>query len=276
MPELPEVETVCRGMQKTVSNLKITDVRVTLPKLINTAPAQFRQTLIGRTILCTNRRAKVIIIQLSGGYYLLVHLKMSGQLLYQPKTAPVLKHTHIIFSLNNKYQLRFRDQRQFGYIKLADESGKDEFFARMNYGPEPLAKTFTLESFKALLKTRSNSRIKPLLMDPTFISGIGNLYADEILFYAKIYPLRKASSLTDKEIKMIYQGIKQILAFAIKKRGSSVELYVDIEGKRGGFVPYIKAYDREDQRCHRCKTPIKRIKIGSRSAYFCPQCQPGV
>lgn len=274
MPELPEVETIRRGLCKNTLGLKIMDVTILLPKIINTTPTRFRNTVIGKTIIDAKRRAKVIIITLSNDYSLVIHLKISGQLLYLPKTAPIKKHTHVIFNLNNKYQLRFWDQRQFGYVKMFEKLDMVKFINDMKFGPEPLEKAFTLNCFRELLKNRSNGRIKPLLMDQTFISGIGNLYADEILFYARVHPLRKPSSLTDAEINKIYQGIKKILNLAIKKRGSSVELYVDVEGKPGGYVPYIKAYDREGESCLRCRTLIKRIKIGSRSAYFCPVCQP--
>lgn len=273
MPELPEVETIRRGLCKNTLGLKITDVTILLPKIINTTATRFRNAIIGKNILDAQRHAKIIIITLSSDYSLVIHLKISGQLLYLPKTAPIKKHTHIIFNLSNKYQLRFWDQRQFGYVKMFKKPDMVKFINDMEFGPEPLEKSFTLNCFRELLKNRSNGRIKPLLMDQTFISGIGNLYADEILFYAKIHPLRKPASLTDMEINKIYQGIKKILNLAIKKRGSSVELYVDVEGKPGGYVPYIKAYGREGESCLRCRTRIKRIKIGSRSASFCPHCQ---
>ena len=275
MPELPEVETVCRGLRKYALGLKIKDVRVTLPKIINVPAGRFRNNTVGAAIQDVQRRAKTINIQLSNSYWLVVHLKMSGQLLYLPKTEPIKKHTHVIFNLSNGYTLRFWDQRQFGYMRLFDSPGRLRFMEQLNFGPEPLEKSFTSECFRGLLKTRPNSRIKPLLMDQTFISGIGNLYADEILFYAKVHPLARAGALKDIQIKKIYQGIKQILALGVKKRGSSIELYVDVSGKPGGFVPYIKAYGREGEACVRCRMPIKRIKIGARSAYFCPRCQPG-
>ncbi|MDI6732771.1 MAG: bifunctional DNA-formamidopyrimidine glycosylase/DNA-(apurinic or apyrimidinic site) lyase [Planctomycetota bacterium] len=293
MPELPEVETICRGLRKYTLGLKIKDVSVFLPKIINLPVNHFRKTVIGMTITSVTRRAKTIIITLSNGYSLLIHLKISGRLLYLPATTPIEKHTHLIFSAeggsafggdfkHSDYQLRFWDLRRFGYVKLFDEEDKKRFLEKLNLGPEPLEKDFTLNRFRQLLHIRPNSRIKPLLMDQTFISGIGNLYADEILFHSRVHPLRKVSSLTDKEINKIHQGIGRILRLAIEKRGSSVELYVDLEGKPGGFVPYIKAYDREGNPCARClpasdvqagKNPIKRIKIGSRSAYFCPRCQ---
>jgi len=273
MPELPEVETICRGLRKYAIGLKIKDVVVNMPKMTNVTARQLRNATIGAGIKDVQRRAKTINIRFSNGYWLVVHLKMSGQLLYLPKTEPVKKHTHVIFDLSNGYTLRFWDQRQFGYMRLFDGPGRDRFMAELDFGPEPLEKSFTLGRFRELLKTRPNSRIKPLLMDQTFVSGIGNLYADEILFYARIHPLTRAGVLKDIRIRKIYQGIKQILALGVKKRGSSIELYVDAAGRPGGFVPYIKAYGRAGEPCKRCRTPIRRIKIGSRSASFCPKCQ---
>jgi len=273
MPELPEVETIRRGLYKNAIGLKITGVTVLLPKIINTTPERFRNAVIGKTITDVKRRAKVIIIELSDGYSLVIHLKISGQLLYLSETVPIKKHTHIIFDFNNKYQLRFWDLRRFGYVKLLKGTEQVKLIQDMKFGPEPLDGSFTLNCFRGLLKNRQKASIKPLLMDQTFISGIGNLYADEILFYSKVHPLQKPVSLTGAQINKTYQGIKRILKLAIKKRGSSVELYVDVEGRRGGYVPYIKAYGREGEPCLRCRTLIKRIKIGSRSAYFCPNCQ---
>ena len=273
MPELPEVETICRGLRKYALGLKIKDVKVNMPKMTNVPVNQFRKNLIGARIKDVLRRAKTINIQLSNGFWLVIHLKISGQLLYLPKTEPIKKHTHIIFGLSNGYTLRFWDQRQFGYMRLFDSPGRDRFMAELDFGPEPLEKNFTLEMFRGLLKSRPKSRIKPLLLDQTFISGIGNIYADEILFYARIHPLTRPGALKDIQVKKIFQGIKKILALGVKKRGSSIELYVDVAGQPGGFVPYIKAYGRAGESCKRCRTPIKRIKIGSRSASFCPKCQ---
>ncbi|MBI4712138.1 MAG: bifunctional DNA-formamidopyrimidine glycosylase/DNA-(apurinic or apyrimidinic site) lyase [Planctomycetes bacterium] len=325
MPELPEVETVTRGLAKHLIGLKIKDVVVNLPKIVNLKPALFRKAVAGRKVTAVKRRAKVIIISLDTGFYslavpprkagrntanystnpdgfserepgtssrlqshpvrggasngasrhpnyLVVHLKMSGQLLYLKSSEPVRKHTHVTFTLDNGHHLRFWDQRQFGYVRLFGRNGLDNFISEHKFGPEPLD-NFTPEQFKGLLKTRPNNRIKPLLMDQTFIAGIGNLYADEILFYARVHPLRKPASFKTSEVKDIYAGMQKILRKAIKERGSSVELYVDAEGRPGNYVKYIKAYDREDKPCLRCGTKIKRIKIGSRSAYFCPRCQ---
>jgi len=300
MPELPEVETVARGLRKRIVGLKIKGARVTLPKITNLKPEQFSRALIGKTIRSVSRRAKVIIIELACGKqlnplnqctnkYLVVHLKMSGQLMYLCPADPVQKHTHVIISLSNGHHLRFRDQRQFGYIRFYDSKGLDLFMAEHNFGPEPLDAPMlrygaprirrhrggmTLPEFQAIIKSRPNSRIKPLLLDQTVIAGIGNLYADEILFYSRIHPLTRAGRLKPAELKKMYQGMQKILTKAIKERGSSIELYVDAQGKPGNYVKYIKAYGREGKPCLKCRAKITRIKIGSRSAYFCPKCQP--
>ena len=283
MPELPEVETVTRGLRRRLIGLKITDAGVTLPKITNLKLAQFRKVLIGKQITGVHRRAKVIIIALSGDNYLVVHLKMSGQLLYLKLNDPLRKHTHVVIKLSNGRHLRFWDQRQFGYVRFYDHKGLEQFMAEHSFGPEPLD-GMTLPEFQALIKSCSNSRIKPLLLDQTVIAGIGNLYADEILFYARVHPLRRAGKLKPVETKKMYEGMQKILRKAIKERGSSVELYVDADGKPGNYVRYIKAYDREGKPCLRCEAVAKsrlfrggakitRIKIGSRSAYFCPKCQ---
>jgi len=294
MPELPEVETVASGLAKHIVGLKITDVRVNLPKLINLKPALFRKSLLGRRITAVRRRAKVIIIELSRSKrierikrnnlnqinrldqlteYLVIHLKMSGQLMYLRPADSVQKHTHIIITLSNGRHLRFRDQRQFGYVRFYDRAGFESFLAEHSFGPEPLD-GFSLSDFRELLKSRPHSKIKPLLLDQTFIAGIGNLYADEILFYARVHPLKPAGRLKPVEVKDMYVGMQKILRKAIKERGSSVELYVDADGRPGNYVRYIKAYDREGKPCLKCGRKIIRIKIGSRSAYFCPKCQP--
>jgi formamidopyrimidine-DNA glycosylase len=273
MPELPEVETVVRGLNKLAAGKRITGVKVTLPKIINLKPEAFRRGLLNSRILCAKRRAKIIMIHLSNGYSLGIHLKMSGRVVYTKGDSPIEKHTHVIMNLDNGWDLRYWDLRQFGYVRLFPTGKISEGLKLGLFGPEPLEKSFTVNKFIGLLKTRPHTRIKPLLMDQGFIAGIGNLYADEILYYARVHPLRRANSLKSDEIKGIFREIKKILPDAIRKRGSSVELYVGADGKPGEYHKYLKAYSREGAPCSRCRTKIIRIKIGQRSAYFCPKCQ---
>ncbi|MBI4833884.1 MAG: DNA-formamidopyrimidine glycosylase [Planctomycetes bacterium] len=273
MPELPEVETVVRGLNKFARGRRITGVKVSLPKIINLNPALFRKRLLNSRILCTERRAKIIMIHLSNGYSLGVHLKMSGRLVYTKGNSTIEKHTHVIMNLDNGFDLRYWDLRQFGYVRLFPTGKISEGLKLDLLGPEPLEKSFTINKFTELLKTRPHTRIKPLLMDQGFIAGIGNLYADEILYCARVHPLRRVNSLKEPEIKGIFREIKKILPEAIRKRGSSVELYVGADGKPGEYHKYLKAYSREGAPCSRCRAKIIRIKIGQRSAYFCPKCQ---
>lgn len=273
MPELPEVETVVRGLNKFVVGTRITSIQVNLAKVINVSPSQFKKSVLKATITSARRRAKIIIIELSNSYSLGIHLKMAGRLLYLKKNTPIEKHTHVILHLNNGYDLRFWDMRQFGYVRVFPTKDTAKGLKLDEFGPEPLEKSFTLDRFKEMFKARPNTRVKPLLMDQGFIAGIGNLYADEILFYARVHPLRRVKTLKEMEIKKIFTGIKEILADAITKKGSSVELYVDVEGKAGTYANYLKTYSREGEKCFGCKGIVNRIKIGSRSAYFCPKCQ---
>lgn len=215
--------------------------------------------------------------------FLLIHLKMTGQLIYIEAHSrgltplegvrPRIRHTHLIFHFSDQSKLLYNDMRRFGYIKLLTKKELNEYFEKQKFGPEPLDKNFSLQTFKALLRKKRRGKIKQVLMDQTVISGIGNLYAAEICFYSEISPLRNVSALTEKEIKKLYAGIRKILAQAIKHKGSSVDNYVDAYGKEGDYVPLIKVYGREGKKCLRCGAVIKTIKLGGRGTYFCPNCQ---
>lgn len=273
MPELPEVETIVRGLQKTTVNKIITDITINLIKVTNVPAAKFRECTIKARIKSVARRAKIIIIHLSNEYSLGIHLKIAGRLLCLKNETPIEKHTHLILHLGNGYDLRFWDLRQFGYVRIFPTDKLAAGLELDKFGPEPLESSFTLERFNEILGTRPKGRIKPLLMNQEFIAGIGNIYADEILYRSRIHPLRSVNTLKSVEIKRVFENIKEILTKAIKEKGTSVDLYVDLEGRTGNYAKYLKAYGREDEPCGRCSTPLKRIKIGSRSAYFCPRCQ---
>lgn len=242
MPELPEVETIRRQLSrkiigKELNNKKITGLR---------------------------RRAKILIIDFADGSSLVIHLKLTGQLIFNGKP---LRYTRKVFNFNDGSRLVFNDARKFGWWKEVKETEKIE----KEFGPEALEISFN--AFKELLKKRPNAKIKPLLMDQKFIAGIGNIYSDEILFASKVHPLRLVKTLTEKEIKKIYQNIKKILKKAIKCQGSSVEYYLDACGKEGNYVKYHRVYQKEGEKCNRCGTIIKRAKLAGRSAHYCPKCQ---
>lgn len=272
MPELPEVATIVSQLKNFLPGKKIIDIKILNPKLIkNISAEKFVKILKGRVFKNIRRRAKIIIFDF-GEIFVLVHLKLSGRLLYLKPGVPVEKHTHLIFKLSDGYELRFWDLRQFGYFKVFEGSLVD-IAELKEFGPEPLEENFTFEKFKELFKGK-NKKIKPLLMEQNFIAGIGNIYADEILFYAGVHPLRRAAALKEGQLKKMYEGMRKILKKAIEKRGSSIDDYEDATGAEGGYAPFLKVYGREGEKCpHNCGGVITRIKIGSRSAHFCPICQ---
>lgn len=270
MPELPEVETIKRQLNTRIKGKRIKNIRVNLAKIVKCPVKDFKRMVVNSRIEQIKRRAKLLIIKLSNNYDLLIHLKMTGQLIFNGQPN---KHTHLIFYFKDKTQLLYNDLRQFGFVKLIEGKNLEDYLKKESYGPEPLSKEFTLELFKDLLKRRKKLRIKPFLMNQQIIAGIGNLYADEILFYAGVRPTRRAQSLKLDEIRKVFKQIKRVLEIGIKKKGSSAEDYLDADGREGNFVPLIQVYQRTGQPCKKCGAKIERIKIGQRSAHFCPKCQ---
>lgn len=273
MPELPEVETIRRQLAKEIINKKIKE--------------------FGAKVVDIRRRAKLLIIDLDDGSSLVFHLKLTGQLIFRP-AADIAKpgvadrtegqgdrsippkgreamsgmgrYTRKIFIFDDGSKLLFNDARKFGWWKRVKDTQKIE----KEFGPEPIAAEFTLPVFKKLLNKRPRSKIKPLLMDQKFIAGIGNLYSDEILFYARVRPKRRVGEIAEKEMEEIFKGIKMILKKAIEYRGTGGS-YRDIYGRIGNYIKFLAVYHRA--RCPRCRTSIKTIKIGGRSGHYCPKCQ---
>ncbi len=284
MPELPEVETIKRDLGKIILGKKIKEVCVHVPAVIREPSVkEFKKGLEGKTIKNVLRKAKVLIIELSGGKSLVIHLKMTGQLVLRlplstsPERAKRVEglvypgggnKARVSFVFSDGKILDFNDQRLFGELRLLDNWRDFKFIKSL--GPEPFE--ITLERFQEML-SKKRARIKPLLMDQAFISGIGNLYAAESLFRAKINPQRPALSLSDKEKEKLFQEIKKVLSEAIRYGGSSVDDYVRLSGSPGEYASRHKVYAREGKSCLVCKTPIKRISLGGRGTYFCPKCQ---
>jgi formamidopyrimidine-DNA glycosylase len=271
MPELPEVETVARGLCQPLQSRTITGVIVEWPRTIAYPSLErFTEDLVGRCVASVRRRGKYIIVDLDRGH-LLIHLKMSGQLQITPTNQIPDKHTRVLIDLDDGQQLRFRDTRKFGRMYLVDDP--EQVTAPL--GPEPLASDFTLEDFAHLFGRRSG-RIKSLLLNQTFLAGLGNIYADEVLFASKIHPLRKADSLTLDERARLYRAIRQVLSSAVTGRGTTLDDggYTDTEGREGTYQQWIAVYGRRGKPCFRCQTPIERVIIGGRSSHYCPRCQP--
>jgi len=277
MPELPEVETIRSQLEKLIVGKKIKLVEVSLAKMVKLSLAQFKKTVVGSKIKSVKRRAKILIFELSNGWTMLIHLKMSGRLIFRVEGETLkdedIKWNHLIYYFEDGSRLFHNDLRQFGYVKLIETDKLLDFFKKEKLGPEPLKKDFTLYNFLAILKTRPKVRIKQFLLDQKNISGIGNIYADEILFFAGVHPLRRVNKLKSKEIKKVFNGIKKILPEALRLRGSSDNMYLDALGEKGEYVSRLKVYGREGEKCKKCTGIVQRIKIGGRSAHFCPACQ---
>jgi formamidopyrimidine-DNA glycosylase len=271
MPELPEVETTVRGLQK-VLNRTFVDFWTDSKKLIKKPSLErFKKELKNKKIKKVWRRGKNIIFNLSDNYSLLVHQKLTGHLLYGNwKKDKVNTYIHIKFLLDNGKVLALSDLRKFAKIELLKTNSLLKELTSL--GPEPLEKEFTFKKFKQIVKNRK-IKIKQILMDQKLIAGIGNIYSDEILWRAKIHPLRQGAKLQEKELREIYKYIRPVLKQAIKLKGTSISDYRNIKGEEGQFRKLIKVYQKKGQECPRCKTEIKREKIGSRSTHFCPQCQ---
>jgi len=289
MPELPEVQTTVNGLKTKVLNRTFVSVWSDWEKLVKKPKdlEQFKKIIKGRKIKKIWRRAKNIIFDLSGGYSLLVHQKMTGHLLVGewkqkdgkwlpsksgPLNDPYNRFLHLIFFLDNKKMLALSDARKFAKVELweTDELSDSKEFKSL--GPEPLEKSFTFNKFKEALKNKKG-KIKQVIMNPEIIAGIGNIYASEALWQAKIHPEKNVAKLSEKELKLLYQAIIKVLTLAVKLGGESFSDYRKPDGTKGDFDTERKAYKREGQLCKRCKTKIKRIHFGGRSAFFCPYCQ---
>lgn len=269
MPELPEVETTVRALRQPLVGRVICGVQTDWPRHIDKlALPVLQQRLNGRSIEAITRRGKYLIFALSEEETLIIHLRMSGHLSVVSANMPLHKHDHTIFDLDNGQQLRFQDQRKFGKVYLVQNP--DEVLGEL--GPEPLSAAFTV----AVLRERLNGRkraLKPLLLDQTFVAGIGNIYADETLFYAGLHPQRTADSLTDAQIAALHGAMQRALRLGIEREGASIDSYTKPDGTRGDMQNAVNVFRRTGAPCYVCDTPIERIVLGGRSTHFCPHCQ---
>jgi formamidopyrimidine-DNA glycosylase len=265
MPELPEVETLKRELENVITGKEISGVDVRNNKIIRgMSTAAFKKSLVNATVKRILRKAKVLVIELSNDSSLVIHLKMTGQLVY-PGTG---ENARVRFHFSDGTTLDFNDQRLFAELRIMKDWKTFPFIQGL--GPEPFEISPAL--CKKMLAAK-RTKIKPLLMDQTFISGIGNLYAAEALFRARISPSRSSQDLTEAEKFNLFAAIKEVLSDAIKSGGSSVDNYVRLSGKPGGYVRYHSVYDREGKPCLLCNKPVKRIALGGRGTYFCSHCQ---
>jgi formamidopyrimidine-DNA glycosylase len=287
MPELPEVETIKNGLVKLLPGKTVKDVWYDWDKSFPNAPADVARFLVGSQIEKVRRRAKVLIIELSGGWALIIHLKMTGQLVFTGKNQRFgaghpgkelvgelpAKSTRVILDFTDGSKLFFNDQRKFGWMRLmpALEIPEIDFFKKV--GPEPLDASFTVDLFIERLMRRKNSNIKAVILDQTVVAGVGNIYADESLWGSKIHPSTLVSDVPKAKLVALYNSLRDVLNLSIQKGGSTDKNYVDAEGKKGSYLSFANVFRKEGQPCPRCGTPIDKIRVAGRGTHVCPHCQ---
>ncbi len=266
MPELPEVETIKRDLAKRIVGQRIHEVIVKDPMVVRSDTDEFSKNLVGAKIVDVARRGKAIIIKLDNGKFLIIQLVMTGQLVYHNE----LSHDRVIFKFFSGECLIYNDQRRFGRLNVIEDLNQLDFFRTL--GPEPLEPDFDFKLFFQNLKKRKMN-IKTLLLNQNLIAGIGNIYASEILFRAKINPRQLACRLKEEDIRRLYKSTVAVLKKAIRFRGSSFRNYRDANGQKGSFLDKLQVYGRENQECSFCKTQVMRIVQNGRSTFFCRRCQ---
>jgi formamidopyrimidine-DNA glycosylase len=269
MPELPEVETIVRGLREKLIGRQIRSVRVRTSTLLRSPLPSFRKQLSGAIIRKIERKGKFILIGLENGAALVIHLKMTGQLLLIPEGRPADKHTHLIFSLQHRgWQLRYRDVRKFGFMVLLPPG--QEWFPLTDLAPDPF--DLTARDFYERLQKKKRA-IKPLLLDQRVVSGLGNIYVDESLFRSGIHPLTLCHTLNREQARRLHRHIRQVLRQAIQAKGTTVNDYRGPEGIVGGFQRYLRVYGRQGSPCPTCQSPIQKTRVGGRGTHLCPTCQ---
>jgi formamidopyrimidine-DNA glycosylase len=287
MPELPEVETVRIGLARLVPGRRVTAADFDWPKSFPNAPTDVRQFLIGSEVTAVKRRAKVLLIELSTNYSLVIHLKMTGQMVFRsgpenfgaghPNQSLVGelpdKSTRVTLTFADGSRLFFNDQRKFGWMRLlpTPEVMNLDFFRKV--GPEPLSADFTWQDLRQRLQKRSNTSVKAALLDQTVVAGIGNIYADESLWGAKIHPATLVRQISANQFHKLYDELVYVLKLALKKGGSTDKNYVNAEGKSGSYLTFARVFRREGQACPRCGTTIIKTRVAGRGTHLCPHCQ---
>jgi formamidopyrimidine-DNA glycosylase len=272
MPELPEVETIVRGLAPRICGRTIDRVELLFKPLLRRAPKGGLAGLSGRRVLGVRRRGKMVLIECEGGITLVFHLKMTGQLLLEaPGAEPPGRHTRLVVKFRDGGpELRFRDVRKFGFLLCVGGDAEGECAELACLGPEPLG--LGLEDFVPVLGKRKG-RIKGVLLDQTVVAGIGNIYADEMLFDSGIHPETPAAALSKNDVARLWGSMGRVLAAAIEAKGSSLRDYVDADGRTGEFQASHKVYGREGEPCVRCGRPVRRVVVAGRGTHFCPRCQ---
>jgi formamidopyrimidine-DNA glycosylase len=287
MPELPEVETVRIGLQALLPGRRVSNATHDTPKSFPNAPVDVQQFLVGAKVVTVARRAKVLLIELDSKYSLVIHLKMTGQLVFRSSTERFGaghpndslignlpdKSTRVTLTFDDGSQLFFNDQRKFGWVRLMPtaEIVNLDFFKKV--GPEPLSADFTAAVLQERAMRRKNSNIQAVLLDQTVLAGIGNIYADESLWGAKIHPTKLVKDISKKQFELLYSELVSVLKIAIEKGGSTDKNYVNAEGKKGSYMSFARVFRREGKPCPRCGTTIIKTRVAGRGTHTCPYCQ---
>jgi formamidopyrimidine-DNA glycosylase len=286
MPELPEVETVRRGLQRLIVGKTIASQTHDTDKSFPNVPSEVTEFMLGATVTAVHRRAKVLLIDLDTAYTLVVHLKMTGQLVYVGKERFGAGHpndslinqlpdksTRVTITFSDNSTLFFNDQRKFGWMRLLPTIAVPEIDFMKKVGPEPLEDIFTSKEFLPRVRRRANTSIKAAILDQTVLAGVGNIYADESLWGAKIHPATHVKYLTDEQLAVLLQEIKDVMHLAIEKGGSTDRNYVNAEGKRGSYIDFARVFRREGLDCPRCGATIEKTRVAGRGTHVCPVCQ---
>ena len=270
MPELPEVETIARGLAPLIVGRRFTDLTVLDSRVFPGDQAAFRRDILDREIMRVFRRAKLLIVELADGARVAFHLKMTGRVFVAEPVTPPHKHLRVLLGLDGGRALHFQDMRRFGACRGFASGAMDNWAFYAGLGPEPL--TLSPQDFASDLAGRSG-RIKALLLDQRFVRGVGNIYADEALFRAGIHPMAIACRLRGERPRRLYESLRAVLTEAIAAGGSSISDYVDAQGRKGFFQFSHRVYQRTGEPCVTCGAPIRRVLVTQRSSHFCPQCQ---
>lgn len=286
MPELPEVETVRRGLHGLIIGKRILSEEHDTPKGFPNSQADVDEFLIGATVIDVRRRAKVLMINLSTQYTLLIHLKMTGQLVFVGETRFGAGHpndslvnelpdksTRVTVEFTDGAKLFFNDQRKFGWMRLLPTVEIPNIDFMKKVGPEPLSDDFTPQDFIQRLSRRKKTNIKAALLDQSVVAGVGNIYADESLWGAKLHPTRLVGGISESDLTVLYHELREVMNLAIEKGGSSNHTYVNAEGKKGSYMDFARAFRREGLPCPRCGTLIVKSRVAGRGTHTCPFCQ---
>lgn len=288
MPELPEVETVRRGLQELIVGKKFVGVQVyESPKSFPNTMSDARKFLINAQVVTVRRRAKVLLIDLNSDYTLVTHLKMTGQLIYvspqqrwgagHPNNSFLHelpdKSTRVEFVFSDDSHLYFNDQRKFGWVKLVPTVEVENIDFMRRVGPEPLEDAFTAQQFILRLRRRRNTTIKAAILDQTVLAGVGNIYADESLWGAKIHPATRVRDVSDTQLTKLLTDIKSVMILSIEKGGSTDKNYRDAEGRKGSYLSFARVFRREGKACPRCGSGIEKLRVAGRGTHICPVCQ---